>query len=161
MKKCLLFFVFIICLQFTSFGQDNYINVIGVRGGNPTGVTYKHFIGRYSVIEGIAGINFSYKESNKNSRGITASITGLYEYHMYITEGLNVYGGGGMSIGGGSGIFLLHADAIVGLEYTISNFPLNLSVDYKPYYSPLYRQKGIKGFGFNEFGLSLRYVLQY
>ena len=64
-----------------SFAQDNYVNAIGMRGGNPTGVTYKHFIGRYAVIEGIAGITFSY--NNPSNKKLGVSLTGLYEYHFY------------------------------------------------------------------------------
>ena len=51
-------------------------------------------------------------------------------------------------------------DLIGGIEYTFYNFPLNISLDYKPYYSPLNRDIGIKGFGLNEFGVSVRYVIQ-
>lgn len=157
MHKYILIFILVISSFCSSTAQDdNYINVIGLRGGNPTGVTYKHFIGRYSVIEGIAGISFSYNDPKK----LGFAVTGLYEYHIYLTEGLNLYGGGGMSIGGGKDLFILNADVIGGLEYTFYNFPINVSIDYKPYYSPLNRDIGIKGFGLNEFGVSIRYVIQ-
>ncbi len=150
-------------ISFFTFGlatdcsaQDNYINVIGIRGGNPTGVTYKHFITRYSVIEGIAGVNFTYNDP----KTLAFALTGLYEYHIYITEGLNLFGGAGLSIGGGKKLFLLNAELIGGVEYTFSNFPINFSLDYKPYYSPIHRDFGVKGVGFNEFGLSIRYVIE-
>ncbi len=154
-KIVVLAFLFFSSLQ-SSWAQDNYINAIGLRGGNPTGVTYKHFIGRYGVIEGIAGINFSYNAPKR----LGMAITGLYEYHVYVTEGFNLFAGGGLSIGGGKNLFILNAEAIMGIDYTISNYPINFSVDYKPYYSPINRDFGIKGFGFNEFGLSIRYVIQ-
>ncbi len=159
MKKWIVFFTCFITLSLSNdlLSQDNYYNAIGLRGGNPTGVTYKHFIGRYGVIEGIAGVNFSYKDP----RQLAFTITGLYEYHMYLTEGLNLFVGGGITLGGGKNLFILNADVIGGIEYTISNFPINISLDYKPYYSPLNRNiVGIKGFGLNEFGLSIRYVIQ-
>ena len=143
----------------TGSSQDNYINAIGMRGGNPTGVTYKHFVGRYSVIEGILGISFSYKDPSNKKLGV--SLTGLYEYHFFLTEGFNAFAGGGISIGGGKNLIILNADVIGGLEYTFYNFPLNISLDYKPFYSPLNRKDiGIKGFGLTEFGVSVRYVLQ-
>lgn len=156
MMKYLFTIIIILFSLGTSYSQDNYINAIGIRGGNPTGVTYKHFIGRYAVIEGIAGVSFSYKDPKR----LGASLTGLYEYHFYLSEGLNLFAGGGMTLGGGKNLFILHADVIGGIEYTFYNFPLNISLDYKPYYSPLNRDIGIKGFGLNEFGVSVRYVLE-
>ncbi len=156
MRKAFFSFLLFLTVASTGMAQDNYINAIGIRGGNPTGVTYKHFIGRYAVIEGIGGISFSYNDPKK----LGFSITGLYEYHFYLTEGLNLFAGGGISVGGGKNLVILNADVIGGLEYTFYNFPLNLSIDYKPYYSPLNRDIGIKGFGLNEFGVSIRYVIQ-
>ncbi len=157
MFKKLIFIFALLCLGSTiSYAQDNYINAIGVRGGNPLGVTYKHFIGRYAVIEGILGVNFTYNDPKK--LGLAA--TGLYEYHFYITEGLNLFAGAGLSIGGGKDLFILNAELIGGLDYTISNFPINFSIDYKPFYSPVNRDFGVKGVGFKEFGLSIRYVIQ-
>lgn len=157
MKKYLFAFILTLTTLSISKAQDNYVNAIGLRGGNPTAVTYKHFIGRYAVIEGIAGISFSYNDPKK----LGFSITGLYEYHIYITEGLNFFAGGGVSLGGGKDLVILNADVIGGIEYTFYNFPLNISLDYKPYYSPLNRKDiGIKGFGLNEFGVSIRYVIQ-
>ncbi len=156
LQKWFLVFALILLGFTTSNAQDNYINAIGVRGGNPTGVTYKHFIGRYAVIEGIAGVNFSYKDPKE----LGVALTGLYEYHKYITEGLNVFGGGGLSIGGGKNLFIFNFELIIGLDYTISNFPINLTIDYKPYYSPVNRDFGVHGVGFNEFGLSIRYIIE-
>lgn len=154
-KIGIVFFLYFLSMNIAS-SQDNYLNAIGLRGGNPTGVTYKHFIGRYAVIEGIAGINFSFSDAKK----LGFAVTGLYEYHFYITEGLNVFAGGGLSLGGGKKLFILNAEVIGGVEYTISNFPINISLDYKPFYSPFNRDFGVKGFGFQEFGVSIRYVIQ-
>lgn len=156
-------YLFALIIFMTSLGtglsQDNYINAIGMRGGNPTGVTYKHFIGRYSVIEGIVGVSFSYNDPSSKRLGL--SVTGLYEYHFFLTEGFNAFAGGGISLGGGKDLIILNADVIGGLEYTFYNFPLNISLDYKPFYSPLNREEiGIKGFGLMEFGVSVRYVIQ-
>lgn len=137
--------------------QDNYVHALGIRAGNPLGLSYKRFIGRYSVLEGISGVSFSY---NDNPRKLGGFITGLYQYHFYLTEGLNWFAGGGLSLGGGKDLVILNADVILGLDYTISNFPINFSLDYKPYYSPLNRDiVGWNGFGFNEFALTIRYVI--
>ncbi len=138
-------------------GQDNYYNTIGLRGGNPFGVTYKQFIGRFGAIEGIAGLNFSFNDEKK----LGFTITGLYEYHIYLTEGLNVYGGAGLTLGGGKDIVgIINGDLLVGIEYTVPNWPMSFSADYKPYYSVLHRDRGIKGIRFNEYAISIRYILQ-
>ncbi len=154
---------FLLCLLIFGAGfltgiqaQDNYYNAVGIRAGNPAGVSYKHFIGRYAALEGIAGVNYSYK----NPKRIGASVTALYEYHFFIQYYFNFYLGAGLTGGGGKGYGIFNIDALAALEYTFPNFPLTVSVDYKPYYSVADRTIGKKGFGFNEFGLTVRYVIQ-
>ena len=55
--------------------QDAYGRSIGIRGGTPTGVSYKHFLEFAGAIEGIVGYNFM------NGRVFT--VTGLYEHHFF------------------------------------------------------------------------------
>ena len=150
MKNCL----FIICFLFTCLSlqaQDAYDQSLGVRGGPYSGVTYKKFIGVPTAIEGIVGFNFS--------NGRTYLITGLFEYHVFISYRLNLYAGAGIDIGGGSGsesengVFRLGADGIVGAEYTFERLPINFSIDYKPVYQIIQNE-----FFFNEFALSIRYI---
>ncbi len=150
MKKCLLLFCFLICCTLSN-AQDAYVQSIGVRGGPYAGVTYKRFIGVPAAIEGIVGFNYT--------NGRTYLVTGLFEYHIFISYRLNVYGGAGIDIGGGKplgaekGIFRLGADAIVGAEYTFEKVPINFSIDYKPVYQIIQNE-----FLFNEFALSVRYI---
>lgn len=150
MKNCIL----IICLIFFTsslHAQDAYVQSIGVRAGPYSGVSYKKFIGVPGAVEGIVGFNFL--------NGRTYLVTGLFEYHIFISYRLNVYGGAGIDIGGGrplgadKGIFRLGADAIVGAEYTFERLPFNFSVDYKPVYQIIQGE-----FFFNEFALSIRYI---
>ena len=126
--------------------QDNYINAIGIRGGPLVAASYKHFIGVPSVIEGLVGMNFT------NDRLIT--FTGLYEHHFFITYHLNWYAGGGLTLAFDNNDFRFGVDAIVGIEYTMPEFPLNISFDYKPLYDLLDQKTQL-----NEFGISARYIL--
>ena len=150
MKKVFLLLCFVIsCL--TIQAQDAYVQSIGVRGGPYAGISYKRFIGVPAAIEGIVGFNYT--------NGRTYLVTGLFEYHMFISYRLNVYGGAGIDIGGGKplgaekGIFRLGADAIVGAEYNFERLPINFSIDYKPVYQIIQGE-----FFWNEFALSIRYI---
>lgn len=150
MKKCLLIIsFFFLCLSINA--QDAYIQSIGVRGGPYAGVSYKRFIGVPVAVEGIVGFNFP--------NGRTYLVTGLLEYHKFISYRLNIFAGGGIDIGGGkplgaeNGIFRLGADAIVGAEYTFERLPVNFSIDYKPVYQIIQGE-----FFWNEFALSIRYI---
>ena len=66
--------------------QDAYGKAVGIRGGTPTGVSYKHFLEFAGAIEGIFGYNFT------NGRVFTLS--GLYEHHFFINYNTNFFAGG-------------------------------------------------------------------
>lgn len=101
----------------------------GVRLGLPLGATGRYFLTDRSAVEGIFGLY--------NTR---ASLTALYQYHWDLSaltiEGFGWYAGGGAHIGGreisGNKTFYAGVDGLVGLNYTFSNIPLNLSLDWKP-----------------------------
>lgn len=139
---------------FLVLGQDNYDHSLGVRGGNPSGITYKTFLERYTGYEIILGANFSHPKP-------AITVTGLYEYNHPLGHYTNLYGGLGMTMGGGEK-FVWHIDAILGIEYLLSNFPVVLALDYKPMYSLLQRKlgKNDKGFGLFEYGISARYTFK-
>ena len=145
LKKLLLGISLCWLTAFTLVAQDNYEQSIGLRGGSLSGVSYKRFIGRYAAIEAIAGYNFG--------NGKVATLTGLYEYHFFINYELNWYAGGGLSLGANADKFRMTAEAILGLEYTTSNFPVSFAIDYKPGYEILSNE-----IIYIEFALSLRYV---
>ncbi|MEM9920424.1 MAG: hypothetical protein AAF990_20165 [Bacteroidota bacterium] len=123
--------------------QDNYHQSIGLRGGPVAAVTYKRFLDIYTAIEGIAGFNFT------NGRLIT--LTGLYQYHKAISYQANLYGGAGLTTAFNSNEFRLNAEAMLGIEYTMPKFPLNVSFDYKPAFN-IFKTNFI----WNEFGVSAR-----
>ena len=126
--------------------QDAYGKSIGIRGGTPTGVSYKHFLDFAGAIEGIVGYNFL------NGRVFT--VTGLYEHHFFINYNLNFYAGGGLTLGFNSDEFRLIVDGIGGIEYVFPRFPMSFSLDYKPAFHIFGPE-----FLYNEFALTIRYIL--
>ncbi|MEO1517757.1 MAG: hypothetical protein AAFV95_22230 [Bacteroidota bacterium] len=129
----------------TTQAQDNYDQALGLRGGPTAAVTYKRFLDVFTAIEGIAGFNFT------NGRIIT--LTGLYQYHQPISYQANLYGGAGLTMGFNSSEFRLNLETMVGIEYTMPKFPLNISFDYKPAFN-IFKSNFI----WNEFGVSVRYT---
>ncbi|MFA9390653.1 MAG: hypothetical protein ACERKD_12645 [Prolixibacteraceae bacterium] len=141
----------------TSVGfAQNYSTSAGLRGGLSNGLTIKHFIGDNTAVEGLL-----------SSRWKGFDLTGLYEIHneAFDVEGLQWYYGGGAHIGFWNGknvgwandtenYSVIGIDGILGLEYTFSEFPLNVSVDWKPAFN-IIGQTGLWGDGG---ALSLRYI---
>lgn len=155
MKRTFLILLLFLALGFTSFGQD-YRTSLGLRVGLPYGLTVKHFFNKYNAVEGILA-----------SRWQGFIITGLYENEHQTGEypGLNWFWGFGAHIGfwganenpnltvGYSGS-VIGADAIIGLEYTFDEIPLNLSLDILPSVNLI----GNTGMGGINGGISVRYV---
>ncbi len=132
MKKIILFAFFGLFILGAS-AQD-YKNAIGVRGGGPTGITFKHFTGGNAALEFILA---------PRHHGFEA--VGLYELHAnaFSVPRLNWYYGVGGHVGFYDGsrygkfdrrdnFMALGVDGIVGLEYNIPAIPINISVDFKP-----------------------------
>jgi len=122
---------------------NSYNNAIGIRVGETSGLTFKHYFASSNAVEGI--VSFW-----PNSLGIT----GLYEQYVSTNiTGLNWYFGGGGHInmgymrsmdraysesryyayrytypGVGIGV-----DGIAGIEYKIPKIPIAFSFDLKPF----------------------------
>lgn len=125
-----------------SLGTD-YKNAIGLRIGETSGFTYKHFFNNGNAFEGIVSA-FPH----------IVGLTGLYEKHFKTgAPGLVWYvgGGGHFNVGGPttrvyygyngdvryryvyrSGAFAVGIDAIGGMEYKFKKIPLGISADTKP-----------------------------
>lgn len=118
------------------FAQD-YKTAIGIRGGYPSGLNFKTFTGGNNAFEFIL-----------SGYGGGFELTGLYEIHKqaFDTPNLNFYYGPGLHIGSfadnvalpgyyykdrGRG-FNLGVDAILGIEYTLTEIPFVIGVDVKP-----------------------------
>ena len=145
MKHWLFIFVLFFLGSDTVQAQDAYTQAAGLRLGPLTGLSYKRFVTFAGTVEGILGYNFT--------NGRTYSLTGLYEQHFFLSYQLNAFAGGGLTFSGNKEEFRMLGEAIVGLEYTFRDFPLNFSADYKPAFHILDPQ-----FFFNEFALTIRYV---
>ncbi len=145
MKHWLFIFVLFFLGSDTVQAQDAYTQAAGLRLGPLTGLSYKRFVTFAGTVEGILGYNFT--------NGRTFSLTGLYEQHFFLSYQLNAFAGGGLTFSGNKEEFRMLGEAIVGLEYTFRDFPLNFSADYKPAFHILDPQ-----FFFNEFALTIRYV---
>ena len=102
--------------------------------------------------------------NSQNSFNRYIGVTVLYERHIEMSalKGLNFFYGAGAGFVAysnkyrNSDYFSLGLDAIIGLEYTFDDIPLNLGVDIKPYigiYPDLgFNENNIQG------ALSVRYA---
>ncbi|MCU0473931.1 MAG: hypothetical protein MUC93_11315 [Bacteroidales bacterium] len=128
MKKIVLSLVLTIFVLSFANAQD-YKTAVGLRGGWGYGLTIKHFLGEKSAVEGLL-----------SSRWSGFEITGLYEIHnpAFEVDRLKWFYGVGGHLGsygssylGGTGI-MIGVDGILGLDYSFTEFPINISVDWKP-----------------------------
>lgn len=141
--------------------SQNYKNAVGARLGYPFGFTVKHFFGQQGSIEGILGF-----------RGRSAEGIAMYEHHFYPAKRKEFafYVGGGGHLGFYNhyppywksdvtrrGAYLaVGLDAILGVEWTFTEIPLNLGFDWKPGFN-FYRDTG---FLYADFAVSLRYAFR-
>ncbi|MEI6091578.1 MAG: hypothetical protein WCR42_14075 [bacterium] len=144
MKKAILVAVLITIISIGANAQD-FKSAIGIRGGWYNALTYQHFMTRTTAFEGLVA-----------AHGGGFSITGLYEiYHpAFDIKGMKWFYG----IGAHAGNYYydelsIGVDAIIGLEYTFKELPINVSADYKP----AWNLTGYTGW-WNDYGaLSIRY----
>lgn len=118
---------------------------IGIRvGGLSSGVSGKYFFKDQVAVEGIVGTNFG-------RRGF--HLTGLYEIHAETlgVPGLQWFYGAGAHIGAYKGryyhdrrykkyddsfnktLITVGIDGIVGLDYQITEIPVSVGIDFKPF----------------------------
>lgn len=158
MKKFFLVVLLLASIVFSSKAQD-YENAIGLRLGISNGITFKHRLAERNMFEFIFASRF---------RGM--SLTGLYERQLisdlFGFENFNAFAGFGGHLGRYDGVettwanktgkyTVIGVDGIIGLEYNFSKFPINVSVDWKPYAE-------IIGFSFlypEDLTFSIRYML--
>ncbi|MFD1550628.1 hypothetical protein DNU06_14855 [Putridiphycobacter roseus] len=148
----MLFMVFIFSVK----SQGEYKSAVGVRGGFYKGISAKHFMSNKVAVEGLLTTRYN---------GI--NITGLLEFHnqAFNTERLNWYFGFGAHAGYYNSIYYSYygtnsgygktfgVDGIIGIEYTLDFFPLNIGLDWKPIFN-LYGGSYFRG---DSGALSIRY----
>ena len=134
-----------------------YKTSIGLRAGVAPGFTLKTFVKSNEAFEGIL-----------TTRINGFNITGLYEWHGPLGEVPNFYWyiGGGAHLGIWNGDHFLNdpvvdnyvaigIDGILGMEYTFSEIPLNLSLDWKPSFNVV----EYSYFVGDELAISVRYII--
>jgi hypothetical protein len=158
MKKIALI-VALVCITLLGYSQKAN-NLIGLRGGFGTGITFQHYLDDSKAVELIA-----------HSRWRGFSLTGLYEVHkpFFDVDGMKWYYGAGAHIGFYSYYkngprwydedwngtrMIIGADAILGLEYFFDEIPFQVSVDWKPAINLV----GYSGFWGDEGAFAIRYV---
>ncbi len=152
MKKIFITFTLAISIVALASAQD-YKTGVGLRGGFSQGLTLKHFVGEKSALDGLLTTRWGGFE-----------ITGLYEIHnqAFDVEHLNWYYGFGAHIGsynasnvswGTSGI-IIGIDGILGMEYSFSEAPINVGIDWKPAFNLV----GNSHFWGDGGALSIRYI---
>ncbi|HOB84498.1 MAG TPA: hypothetical protein PKX27_11610 [Bacteroidales bacterium] len=155
MKRLLIFLSLVLGLSGFAAAQD-YNTGIGFRGGLINGLTVKHFLSKKGAVEGLLASRYKGLE-----------ITGLYEVHNPIPKAdrLKWYYGAGAHLGFYNGdntkwdddegnYTSLGLDLILGLEYSFSEVPINLGLDWKPEFNLL----GYSKFIGDGVALSVRFI---
>ena len=155
MRKVILTAILAISIVALSSAQD-YNTGIGLRGGLSQGLTLKHFVSSKAAFEGLL-----------SSRWRGFDITGLYEIHniAFEVDRLRWYYGGGAHIGfwngdnvtwgdAGTSYTVIGIDGILGIEYSFSEAPINIGIDWKPAINLV----GYTGFWGDGGALSIRYI---
>jgi hypothetical protein len=158
MKKSLILFLLpIVMILAGSQAKAQYQHALGVRFSYYPGITFKTHVSEPGAVEMIL-----------DTRWGGWIFTGLYEHHFpFPPDYFRFYVGGGGHVGlwpynprwdpywgpwdGGPFVGL---DGIIGVEYTIPNFPLNFSLDYKPSINLF----GWYGWWYDNVALSARFV---
>lgn len=132
MKKVIFAFCLLLSIYKTSSAQ-NYSAAIGTRLGFGFGLTGKWSPNQnLNFLEGLANFDLI---PGVYGRYTGVALTALYERHFEMPrsfDGLNWYIGGGGGFAFGAQFFNMSVDPIIGLEYSVRRFNLNMSFDFKP-----------------------------
>ncbi|MBK7133583.1 MAG: hypothetical protein IPH69_12410 [Bacteroidales bacterium] len=154
MRKTILTLVLAFSIVSLASAQE-YKTGVGLRGGFSQGLTIKHFLGDKAAVEGLLTTRWGGFE-----------ITGLYEIHntAFDVDRLKWYYGAGAHIGFwdgnsswgtlGTSYTVIGIDGILGIEYSFSEAPINIGLDWKPAINLV----GYSGFWADGGALSIRYI---
>jgi len=138
-----------------------YESALGVRLGYPTTISYKHFISTNAALEGNLGLR-------RFSDSRWTNISGAYLLHFPISKDLpdlQWYAGGGATVVfwsyndgflGGTPRTSTGIQGYLGLDYTFENVPVNITLDWVPFFF----FTGTRGFNADFGGIAIRYVLK-
>ncbi len=134
---------------------QSYKNAIGLRGGDPSGISFKTFISGINALEFVAGTGYF---------GHNFNVTGYYEWQNPTdwTPNLDWFIGPGAHIGFWNADYTdrygtnltIGLDGIIGLEYTLDDIPLNFAVGA----GPSFNVTSGPGWLYWNGGFSVRYV---
>ena len=154
MKRTLTILLVIAALSFGAQAQS-YKMALGLRGGDPSGVTFKAFISSTNALELVVGTGYF---------GHNFSITGFYQWQKPTgwTPNLDWYIGPGAHVGFWNDYYrdeyktgvLVGVDGIVGLEYTLDDIPLNFAIGM----GPTFQLTSGPGWYYWNGGFAVRYV---
>jgi len=157
MKKMILPFLFVLGAMATSYAQ-NYDSAIGLRLGLPTSITYKKFLSESNAAELWGGFR-SYGNTSE------MSVNAAYQIHTDIesVDQLQWYYGAGAGValyssdsGNDNGGIGVSVAGYLGLEYTFSDLPIVMSIDWVPSFLIGGERPGI---GFGAGALAVRYII--
>lgn len=157
MKNLLFIFFLVAGMSFGSQAQD-YDAAVGLRLGSPVSISYKKFISESNAVEVYGGFRSYFGYSI-----IQANAAYLIHNELGDVGGLKWYYGGGAGLAlysydlgfsdsGGVGAII---SGYLGLEYTLEDIPLSLSLDW----TPSLFVGGNGRFGADNGALAIRYVL--
>jgi hypothetical protein len=155
MRKIILTLILAVSIVALSSAQD-YNTGVGLRGGLSNGISLKHFVSSNAAVEGLL-----------STRWAGFDITGLYEIHneAFEVDQLKWYYGGGAHIGfwngdnatwgdAGTSYTVIGIDGILGIEYSFTEAPINIGIDWKP----AINLTGYSGFWPDGGAISIRYI---
>lgn len=130
MKKRLLFIALFCTMAIGASAQNGYKNAIGVRGLLNIDVSYQRYITAQTRIEGTIGFDyygFSMAAMHQWTFELPIDTEGIWQWYVGAGGGIGSWDRQKYDKG-----FSLGALVQVGVEYTFSNIPLLLSLDYRP-----------------------------
>lgn len=159
MKKLTLLIIILGSFLFAIPTQaQNFKSAVGARLGYPLSISYKQFINESGAFEVYGG-----------TRGYSGyrwfSVSGAYQIHKPIEsfEGLNYYYGAGASVyfwnfdfDTDASTTSLGLQGYLGLSYTFSDNPINISLDWVPTF---FLNSYVDSFGAGYGSLAVRYIL--
>jgi len=149
-----LFFVFSIFFSLGFYAQ-RYSNAVGLRFSNIglTQLNGKHFLNDNNALEASVGgsSNYIWMQANYEWQH---TLVNDFDYYFGAGPGFGIVSGNPIMQNSATDRLMLGANGVVGMEYTMPDFPITFSIETGPYLQVI----PSLSLGWN-FGLAARYVL--